>query len=147
MWRKTNGKKKQRLSTKEGTNSAKFSANFTYYINTFSSVTTPPVYSLHWAKNGKLVKEIKNNTDLKEKEKFIKKYGGDYEYYCQQFHPWKFIIISILSPAKWTIRDDLWERVVWCQKVIRVLLSDLSEGLFCLKFDSQDVYAPPFSSS
>ena len=58
----TNGKKKKRLSTKEGTNSAKFSADFTYYINTFSSATTPSEYSLHLAKNGKLVKEIKNNT-------------------------------------------------------------------------------------
>jgi len=64
---KTNGKKKQRLSTKEGTNSAKFSANFTYYINTFNSATTPNEYSLHLAKNGKLVKEIKNNGSVKEK--------------------------------------------------------------------------------
>jgi len=62
-----NGKGKQRLSTKEGTNSAKFSANFMYYINTFSSATTPPEYSLRWAKNGDLAKEIKNNASVKEK--------------------------------------------------------------------------------
>jgi len=64
---KINGKKKKRLSTKEGTNSAKFSANFTYYINTFSSATTPPEYSLHLAKNGNLEKEIKNNAGVKSK--------------------------------------------------------------------------------
>lgn len=64
---KINGKKKKRLSTKEGTNSAKFSANFTYFINTFSSATTPPEYTLHLAKNGKLVSEIKNNNSVKEK--------------------------------------------------------------------------------
>ncbi|WP_298516944.1 S9 family peptidase [uncultured Kordia sp.] len=64
---KTNGKKKKRLSTKNGTNTAKFSTNFTYYINTFSSATTPPEYSLHLAKNGKLEKEIKNNKSVKNK--------------------------------------------------------------------------------
>ncbi|MEM6718558.1 MAG: S9 family peptidase [Bacteroidota bacterium] len=64
---KINGKKKKRLSTKDGTNSAKFSANFTYYINTFSSATTPPEYSLHLAKNGDLEKEIKNNNSVKSK--------------------------------------------------------------------------------
>jgi dipeptidyl-peptidase-4 len=64
---KTNGKKKKRLSTKTGTNSAKFSTNFTYYINTFSSATTPPEYTLHLAKSGKLEKEIKNNESVKAK--------------------------------------------------------------------------------
>ncbi|EDP98258.1 S9 family peptidase [Kordia algicida OT-1] len=64
---KINGKKKKRLSTKEGTNSAKFSADFTYYINTFNNVTTPNEYTLHLAKNGKLVKEIKNNASVKAK--------------------------------------------------------------------------------
>lgn len=68
---KINGKKKKRLSTKEGTNNAKFSTNFKYYINTFSNTETPPEYTLHLAKNGKLVNEIKNNTKLKEK---LKKY-------------------------------------------------------------------------
>ncbi|WP_430411658.1 S9 family peptidase [Kordia sp.] len=63
---KINGKKKKRLSTKEGTNGANFSANFTYYISSFSSATTPPEYALHLAKNGKLVKEIKNNASVKE---------------------------------------------------------------------------------
>jgi dipeptidyl-peptidase-4 len=64
---KINGKKKKRLSAKDGTNSAKFSANFTYFINTFSNATTPPEYTLHLAKNGKLEKEIKNNESVKGK--------------------------------------------------------------------------------
>ena len=64
---KTNGKKKKRLSSKEGTNTAKFSADFTYFINTFSSATTPPEYTLHSATNGDLVKEIRNNDSVKEK--------------------------------------------------------------------------------
>ena len=61
---KINGRSKRDLSTKTGTNSASFSADYTYYINTFNSVKTPNVYTLHLAKNGKLVREIKNNSDL-----------------------------------------------------------------------------------
>src|SRR5690606_24007211 len=36
------GNKKKKMSTQEGTNSATFSANFSYYILNHSSVTTPP---------------------------------------------------------------------------------------------------------
>ena len=61
------GKKKQKLSSQTGTNSASFSKNFTYFINTFSSATTPPVYTLNNAKDGKKVREIKNNNDLTTK--------------------------------------------------------------------------------
>ncbi len=61
------GKKKQKLSSQIGTNNASFSKNFTYFINTFSSATTPPVYTLNNAKDGKKVREIKNNNDLTTK--------------------------------------------------------------------------------
>ncbi|MGB7394490.1 MAG: S9 family peptidase, partial [Pricia sp.] len=60
----SNGKGKKVLAAEEGTNSADFSSDFTYFINTFSSATTPPVYSLHKASNGKQIKEIKNNQAL-----------------------------------------------------------------------------------
>ena len=60
-----NGKQKKRLTQKEGTNSADFSADFTYFINTYSSANTPPEYTLHTAKDGKLVKVIKDNSALK----------------------------------------------------------------------------------
>src|SRR5690606_13979813 len=63
---KTNGKSKKRLTEKTGQNSADFSADYTYFINTFQNATTPPVYTLHLAKNGKLVREIKNNQGLLE---------------------------------------------------------------------------------
>ncbi|MEM9686567.1 MAG: prolyl oligopeptidase family serine peptidase, partial [Bacteroidota bacterium] len=56
-----NGKRKQRLSREEGMHSASFSANFSYYINTFSSISTPYTYTLHNAKDGKKIKEIVNN--------------------------------------------------------------------------------------
>ncbi len=61
---KINGKDKKRLTQKEGTNSADFSTDFTYFINTYSSATTAPEYTLHTAKDGKLVKVIKDNSAL-----------------------------------------------------------------------------------
>ena len=64
---KINGKDKKRLTQKEGTNAADFSADFTYFINTFSSATTPPEYTLLTAKDGKLVKVIQDNEALLKK--------------------------------------------------------------------------------
>ena len=63
----TNGKDKKRLSLNDGQHSADFSANFTYFINTFSSATTPPEYTLHKAKTGKKVKDIVDNKTLLSK--------------------------------------------------------------------------------
>ena len=59
-----NGKNKKRLTQKDGTNAADFSADFTYFINTFSSATTPPQHTLHTAKDGKLVKVIIDNSSV-----------------------------------------------------------------------------------
>lgn len=58
------GKKKRKLSNQIGTNHADFSADFSYFINTYSSATTPPVYTLHDAATGKEVRSIKHNNDL-----------------------------------------------------------------------------------
>ncbi|MCF4100859.1 S9 family peptidase [Gillisia sp. M10.2A] len=66
---KTNGRGKKRLSEKEGTNYADFSADYTYFINTYTSTTTPAEYTLRDAKTGKLVRKIKDNAALLEKEK------------------------------------------------------------------------------
>lgn len=66
---KANGKNKKRLTEKEGMNSADFSADYTYFINSFTNTSTPNEFTLHNARNGKLVREIKNNKDLLEKEK------------------------------------------------------------------------------
>ncbi|MGB2684173.1 MAG: S9 family peptidase [Olleya sp.] len=63
---KLNGTQKRRLTQNEGTNNADFSANFTYFINTFSSATTPYLYTLNDASTGKVLKTIKDNKDLKE---------------------------------------------------------------------------------
>ncbi len=63
---KTDGSKKTRLTNKTGTNNADFSADFTYFINTFNSTSTPNEYTLHNAESGKLVRKIKDNSALKE---------------------------------------------------------------------------------
>lgn len=60
-----NGTAKRRLSTSLGTNSAEFSADFTYYINQFAKDGTPPIYTLHKTKRGTLLKTIEDNAILK----------------------------------------------------------------------------------
>ncbi|QRM88215.1 prolyl oligopeptidase family serine peptidase [Lacinutrix sp. WUR7] len=62
-----NGNNKTRLTKSTGTNNASFSADFTYFINTFSNATTPPEYTLNNASTGDLVKSIKDNDALSKK--------------------------------------------------------------------------------
>ena len=61
------GKNNTRLTKKTGSNSASFSADFTYFINTFSNSTTPYIFTLNDSRTGKELKEIKNNNALKSK--------------------------------------------------------------------------------
>jgi len=65
---KLNGKNKTLLSANSGTNDASFSKNKHYFINTFSSATTPPIYTLY-NENGKKLKEVLNNNALTNKLK------------------------------------------------------------------------------
>lgn len=64
---KTNGKSKKRLTQKEGTNTADFSADYTYFINTFSSAIMPYQFTLNQASTGKELKVIKDNSVLDSK--------------------------------------------------------------------------------
>ncbi len=61
------GKNKVRLTQQAGTNDADFSADYTYFINTFSDSKTPYVFTLNEAKTGKQLREIKDNNDLKNR--------------------------------------------------------------------------------
>lgn len=63
----SNGKNKRRLTTKIGQNAADFSSDFTYFINTYSSATNPPEYTLHNSLSGKKVKDILFNHELLSK--------------------------------------------------------------------------------
>ncbi|MDR5591950.1 S9 family peptidase [Christiangramia sp. SM2212] len=69
---KPNGKSKKRLTENTGKNSASFSADYTYFINSFTNTETPTVYTLLRAKDGKQVREILNNKELLET---VKPYG------------------------------------------------------------------------
>jgi len=60
-----NGKNKTALAVEVGSNNADFSADFTYFINTFSDTATPWRYTLHDAKDGRLIKSLKDNETVK----------------------------------------------------------------------------------
>ena len=55
-----------KLSTQEGTNSALFSKNLKYFLNVYSSLNTPPVYTLCDA-TGKTLKTLEDNQELSTK--------------------------------------------------------------------------------
>ena len=62
-----NGKNKKKLTSRQGTNEASFSADYSFFINTFSNVTTPTQYSLISSKNATVLRNIKDNSSLKNK--------------------------------------------------------------------------------
>ena len=66
------GKHKKRLSPENGTSTADFSANYKYFINTFSNTQTPYTYTVNKGKNGKLIKILVDNHQLLEKLKAYK---------------------------------------------------------------------------
>jgi len=60
------GNKKRKISTKPGTNSATFSADFSYYILNHSNVDTPPYITLNNTKNGKVERILEDNSLAKQ---------------------------------------------------------------------------------
>ncbi len=66
---KINGTNFQLLSNKEGgTNEPTFSRTFDYYINNYSNSQTPSVYTIN-NNNGKIIRTLQDNIDLKERLK------------------------------------------------------------------------------
>ena len=63
---KVNGKGKETLAAEAGTNSANFSTDFPYFINSFSDAETPYVFTLNDAEDGDVVRKIKDNQALKD---------------------------------------------------------------------------------
>jgi dipeptidyl-peptidase-4 len=62
---KMNGKGMKKLTKNTGTNRATFSNGFKYFINNFSSATTPTLVTLHKA-NGKEIRVLEDNKEYKE---------------------------------------------------------------------------------
>lgn len=58
--------KTERLTAREGYNSATFSAGYKYFINTWSDINTPVVYTLN-NNSGKVLSTLVDNKGLKEK--------------------------------------------------------------------------------
>ncbi|MDR1456191.1 MAG: S9 family peptidase [Tannerella sp.] len=58
---------KTRLSTRQGTNHAAFSRNFAYYVNHFSTASTPVTVTLNETRTGKTLRVLQDNAGLKEK--------------------------------------------------------------------------------
>ncbi len=59
--------KTTKLTPREGTNSATFSKDYRYFVNMWSNIDTPPVYTLCDAKTGKVLKVLEDNAKLKKK--------------------------------------------------------------------------------
>lgn len=68
---KLNGKSKRLLTERAGWNNADFSTNFKYFINSYSNINTPAIYSLMDQK-GESIRVLQDNTELKHK---IQEYG------------------------------------------------------------------------
>jgi len=60
-----NGTGKTRLSKDEGYNSPTFSKKFKYFINQYSNINTPPVYTVNNSRNGNQIRLIEGNDALK----------------------------------------------------------------------------------
>lgn len=68
---KSDGKGAKLITETQGTNNAQFSTTFQYFIHTYTSVTTPPLYTLREA-NGKLIRVLEDNSELVNKLKEYK---------------------------------------------------------------------------
>jgi dipeptidyl-peptidase-4 len=66
-----NTAKTEKISDKDGTNSAQFSSDFKYFVNTYSDANTPPYITAHKA-NGSLLYVLEDNNEIK---RLMKEYG------------------------------------------------------------------------
>ena len=145
------GENKVQLTKRPGTNSASFSADFSYFINTFSSAMVPPVYTLHNALDGEKVREILNNTELRtkllaydmsEKEfSTIEVNGNELNMYMikpSDFDPNKkypLFMYQYSGPGSQTVADrwggsnDYWHQMLAQQDIIVVCVDGRGTGL------------------
>lgn len=70
-----NGKKKTKLSEKDGYTNASFSNGCQYYISNFTDANTPPIYTIHNSKGKQLVM-LQDNATLAET---MKSYGKEHK--------------------------------------------------------------------
>lgn len=71
---KLNGKSTKQLTESKGWNRAQFSSNYSFFINTHSSLKSPVMVSLHKS-DGKFIRTLEDNAKLKER---LKEYQFNY---------------------------------------------------------------------
>jgi dipeptidyl-peptidase-4 len=145
------GDDKKRLSDKTGTNAASFSADYSYFINTFSNATTPPEFTLNKASNGKLLKKIKDNAALSKKlegyemvdKEFstIKINGNDLNMWMikpKNFNPSKkypLLLFQYSGPGsqqvanRWNGANDYWHQQLASEGVVVACVDGRGTGL------------------
>ena len=148
---RSNGKRKFRLSKKTGTNSAQFSKKFFYFVNTYSSATTPYEYSLQLASDGMFMQNMKNNKELSDKlkdyEMSPKEYstisinGNDLNMYMikpKDFDPNKkypLFMFQYSGPGsqqvanRWNGANDYWHQMLVSQGIIVACVDGRGTGL------------------
>ncbi|MFK7811806.1 MAG: S9 family peptidase, partial [Maribacter sp.] len=136
----SSGKEKKELAIAAGTNSADFSTNFSYFINTYSSATIPNIYTLHNAINGKKVKDILNSAGLTAKLKgyemsqkefsTIAINGNDLNMYMMKpkdfdaSKKYPLLMYQYSGPGsqnvsnKWNVANDYWHQMLVAQGYI-----------------------------
>lgn len=145
------GKNKKELSVDTGTNRASFSKDYSYYINTFQSATTPSIFTLNDSNTGSIIKQIKDNAALatkvagykmSEKEfSTISINGNDLNMYTIKpldFDPSKkypLFMYQYSGPGsqnvanKWNGSNDYWHQMLVQQGYIVVCIDGRGTGL------------------
>lgn len=145
------GKNKKELSVETGTNRASFSKDYSYYINTFQSATTPSIFTLNDSNTGSVIKQIKDNAALatkvagykmSEKEfSTISINGNDLNMYTIKpldFDPSKkypLFMYQYSGPGsqnvanKWNGSNDYWHQMLVQQGYIVVCIDGRGTGL------------------
>ena len=145
------GKNKKELSVDTGTNRASFSKDYSYYINTFQSATTPSIFTLNDSNTGTVIKQIKDNAALatkvagykmSEKEfSTISINGNDLNMYTIKpldFDPSKkypLFMYQYSGPGsqnvanKWNGSNDYWHQMLVQQGYIVVCIDGRGTGL------------------
>jgi len=145
------GKNKKELSVDTGTNRASFSKDYSYYINTFQSATTPSIFTLNDSNTGTVIKQIKDNAALaikvagykmSEKEfSTISINGYDLNMYTIKpldFDPSKkypLFMYQYSGPGsqnvanKWNGSNDYWHQMLVQQGYIVVCIDGRGTGL------------------
>ena len=144
-----NGKNKKRLNATLGNNSASFSKNFQYFINTFSDVNTPTYYTLH-KNTGEKIKDIITNQHLKNKvaeykfstKEFFKLQTKDGNFNAWMIKPLDFdatktypmLMFQYSGPGSqtvsntWLSSNDLWHQMLAQQGYIVVSVDGRGTG-------------------